>query len=316
MNRRNFLRLATLSAAGAVTTSTISLSEAALAPAAAAIPLWPGHKPGRIYLGLSTGESLDVTLRQTGPIGLYRSYYVWGDATREDRAIVADHAASRLPWISFKPPASWAAVASGAYDSDIRSRARRYAGYAKPVIATFNHEPQTDSGTPADFARAWTRIHDVMAKETGLRNVVSAPILGEWVFNPVNKRDEPGDYLTPAVLDRCHFVGIDIYQNQSGQAYDVRLGRVLSWLNAQGRSQKMIGLGETACTDDYGTPSGATWWNNSWKWAVANTARVGAISYFNSQNNNNSGNTWVLSESAAKLAAYRASLSSATACRL
>lgn len=139
MNRRTFLRLATLSAAGAVTTSTAGVVGAALAPAATAATTWPGHKPGRIYLGLSTGESLDTTLRQTGPIGLYRSFYGWNDATREDRAIVADHASARLPWVSFKPPANWAAVASGAYDGGIRARARRYAGY-------FNSQHNNNSG--------------------------------------------------------------------------------------------------------------------------------------------------------------------------
>ena len=41
-----------------------------------------------------------------------------------------------------------------------------------------------------------------------------------------------------------------------------------------------------------------------------------AVSYFNSLHNNNSGNNWLLWQSSAKLAAFRSSLGSTTACRL
>ena len=57
-------------------------------------------------------------------------------------------------------------------------------------------------------------------------------------------------------------------------------------------------------------PTGAAWWTKSWNWAATHTDRVCAIAYFNSQHNNNSGNTWVLTESASKLAAYKKSLTS------
>lgn len=319
LSRRDLIKIGSLAAAGAAAGFGPGLLGSSSASAATA--KFPGHKPGKIYLGLSVDGSLSTTLSRTGPVGLQRTYYKWSDGTRETSNIRADHAAGRLPWISFKPPSTspggWAAVASGRYDADIRTRARRYASYGKPVIVTFNHEPHNDrTGTPADWARAWTRIHDVMKSETNLQNVISVPIIGDWVFNPVNKKDDPKDYLTQAVLSRMHFLGVDLYQNQSGDDYSVRLGRSLSWLNAQGYSDKMIGVGETGATDDYRSPTGAQWWQRSWSWAVSNVSRVAAISYFNSQHNNNSGNTWLLWESASKLAAFKASLSSSTFTRL
>ena len=76
-----------------------------------------------------------------------------------------------------------------------------------------------------------------------------------------------------------------------------------------------VGLGETGCTMDYSNPNGVDWWKKSWAFA-ANSGRVAAISYFNSQHNNNSGNTWLLWESTAKLNAFRASVKSSAAARL
>ncbi len=319
LNRRDLMKLASFAALGAAATSTAGATLAG--PASAATVQWPGHKPGYIYLGASSRDDISNTISRTGPLGLQRTYYRWGDGAREDRNIRSDHAARRLPWISFKPPSTsaggWNAITSGRYDADIRARARRYAGHSGPVVVTFNHEPHNDStGTPAEFAKAWTRVHDVMKSETSLKNVVSVPIIGDWVFNPVNKKDEPEYYLTPAVLDRCHFLGVDLYQNASGQGFDIRVGRVLNFLNARGHSTKMVGVGETGATDGYGTPSGATWWTNSWKWSVANSNRVAAISYFNSLHNNNSGNNWLLWQSTAKLNAFRASVAATTSCVL
>lgn len=319
LSRRDLMKIGSLAAVGVAAGFGPGLLGGSSASAATA--KFPGHKPGKIYLGVSVDGPLSTTLSRTGPVGLQRTYYKWGDATRETNNIKADHAAGRMPWISFKPPfttaGGWAAVASGRYDADIRARARRYAGYGKPVIVTFNHEPHNDrTGTPADWARAWVRIHDVMKNETSLKNVISVPIIGDWVFNPVNKKDDPKDYLTQAVLSRMHFLGVDLYQNQSGDDYSVRLGRTLSWLNSQGHSDKMVGVGETGATDDYRSPTGAQWWQRSWSWAVSNVNRVAAISYFNSQHNNNSGNTWLLWESASKLTAFKSSLSSSTFTKL
>lgn len=312
LDRRSLMKLATMAAFGV---ATAGAGAVVAGPAAAAAPLWPGHDPGYIYLGASNQGDISSTVNRTGPLGLQRTYYRWVDSSREDRNIKADHAARRLPWVSFKPPSSspggWDAVASGRHDADIRARARRYAGYSRPVVVTFNHEPHNDAtGTPAEFARAWSHLHDVMDSETGLANVVSVPIIGDWVFNPVNKKDEPQDYLTGDILDRCHFLGLDTYQNRSGQGYDIRLGRVLDFLDARGHRDKMVGLGETGATDAFGSPSGAAWWNASWSWAVANRQRVAAVSYFNSLHNNNSGNNWLLWESSSKLEAFRASLAS------
>ena len=312
------LKLGSFAVIGAAASTTLG-SSLASAATPGATPQFAGHKPGHIFLGAS-GPDFATSLAETGSVGLHRTYYSWTGGTGETRNITKDHAANRMPWISFKPastsPGGWAAIASGKYDADIRARARRYATYAKPVIVTFNHEPHNDAtGTPAEFAKAWTRIHDIMKSETSLKNVIDVPIIGDWCYNPTNKNGHPEQYITSAVLDRCAFLGVDMYQNSTGDGYSVRMARILNWLDVRGYSNKMIGLGETGACNGFGTPNAVQWWTAGWTWAAAHTSRVAAISYFNSTRGNLKQN-WVLTETAAKLAAFKTSLSSSTACRL
>ncbi|MGB5935507.1 MAG: hypothetical protein WBG76_06545 [Ornithinimicrobium sp.] len=307
ISRRSLLQLT----GGALGAAALASTPATTAHAASS--QWPGHKPGRIYLGFSA-QYFSTSLRRTGPVGLYRTYYRWSWSEGERRRIASDHAADRIPWVSFKPPgegrSTWRAIASGRYDAEIRRRARGYASVKKPVIVTFNHEPQNDDPNyGADFSRAWCHIHDVMKRETNLENVVSVPIIGEWTFNPINRRMDHRDWVTPQMLNRCHFLGIDLYQNNTGDGYDERLGRVMDHMARLGHSRKMVGLGETGARNGWSVP-GATWWREQWNWAARNTDKIGAISYFNSQRNTNLGGNWLLWETNAKLAEYRRGLSS------
>lgn len=312
ITRRNAFRLASAGAATTALTTTLP------SPAQAAPAQFAGHKPGRVYVGLS-GLGFDAH-RQVGRVGLRRTFYKWDDGKRESRNISSDHKADRLPWVSFKPPGSpswsWKAIANGNYDNHIRARARRYANHSGPIIVTFNHEPHTDKAPPADFARAWCRIHDVMRNETGLKNVISAPILGSWCWHPKNRRDNPGDWITSAVLRRAHFLGVDVYQMPNGETYRQRVSAILKWLDARGHRNMMVGIGETGCSNDFKNVKGAAWWNDSWNWTVANRNRVFAIAYFNTRANNRQGYNWLLNQSSAKLQAFKRSVQSSTATRL
>lgn len=313
LSRRNFLRLS------GVTALSLAVPAVSAIPATAA-PRFPGHQPGRIYLGMSTNLNLANIEREYSQMGLRRTFYRWNELSRERKQITRDHSQQRLPWVSFKPPGTrqgWAKIAQGAYDKDIRARARHYAAMKSPVITTFHHEPQGETyyGSPRDWARAYIRIHDVMKNETGLRNVTLAPIIGDWVFDPKNRRDDPGDFLIWGVLNRMSLLGTDIYQNPSGQAYDVRMGRTMDWLDSRGFRNIMLGVGETGATDEFGSPNGATWWRRSWNFAVSNRDRVAAISYFNSTKGHK-GVDVALNESWSKKKAYKDSLSSWTACTL
>lgn len=281
----NFTRRTVL---GAATTGAVGVAlggAGAALPAAAAgpRPRFPGHVPGKTYVGI-TGGGFDAAKDLDAPVGMRRTYYRWGDIDREMKQIAKDHAARRLPWVSFKPPgtakATWSEIAAGEHDAAIRKRARAYAKIRKPVIVTFHHEPHNDGGKPHEFKRAWIRIHDVLRDTRDLDHIVFAPIIGEWVFNPYNRQVGPRSFLSEGVLKRTPLVGIDLYQNDSGKGYQVRLGRILKWLNRTGHPNKMVGLGETAATDDFGTPDGATWWKEQWAYARQQD-RLFALNYWN-----------------------------------
>jgi hypothetical protein len=268
---------------------------------------------------MSTNFDLARVAQDFAPLGVRRTFYQWNEPTREQRGIEADHSAGRLPWVSFRPPSvanAWTRIAAGEFDADIRARARRYASLTQPVVSTFHHEPQGETGLGpyADWSAAHVRIHNVMARETSLANVTFAPIIGDWVFNPINKRDEPGDFLRPAVLSRLSLLGIDLYQNRQGDGFEQRLGRILAWLDAQGRPDLMVGVGETGASDTYGILA-STWWSASWAWATRNTNRVGIVSYYNSTNLHN-GVRVSLYDSPGLRQAYRSSQGSPVTCRL
>jgi hypothetical protein len=293
---------------------------------------WPGHQPGRIYLGMSApSEDWSGSLADLVPQvpGVRRKFYEWNDASAESSQIASDHAARRLPWVSFKPPVTggtvpqrWDAIASGAHDADIRARARRYAALDAPVIVTFHHEPSNDApdADGARWAAAWIRIYDVMDDETGLANTTFAPIVGDWLFNPKNSQD-PARWILPGVISRQPFLGIDLYQNNSSEGFEVRIERILAWLADHGDPGAMIGIGETGATDLFfeknaARPTAVEWWLDSWTWAVANTDRVGVVSYFNSTRNSKPDHYWALDESTGKLDAFKTSLASPTTCLL
>lgn len=298
--------------AGAVTVASAP-------PTSAATPRWPGHKPGKCYLGFATRSPLQRELDRVGSIGVRRHFYQWSIGPYEKRRIADDHAARRIPWVSFQPPSgnasTWRAIGNGQYDAEIRRRARAYAEFNKPIIVTFHHEPTEEGRSgdlPLQFRRAWCRVHDVMKDETNLRNVVSVPIIGEFTFNPWNRKDDPDDWVRPDVLSRCHFFGTDLYQNPSGEGLGVRLERIRDHLRNMGYGQKMIGIGEIGATGRWG-PSAETWWRRQWNWVSNNTDKVGVISYYHNPAGTPSKPTWRLDQTSGLLDAFRRSVRSSVA---
>jgi hypothetical protein len=284
-------------------------------------PAWPGQVPGKFYLGMSCGGACPAKASELGqPYGVQRIFDRWGDWAGLSKDIAAEHLAGRLPWVSIKPPSDapggWQAVANGSLDDQISALAEHLKlTEDQPVLLTFNHEPSND-GTEADgrlWAAAYTHFHDVLAAHGGLVNVADPPIVGDWLFNPQNKSQDPANWLTEDVLSRAPFLGIDLYENGSGETFAERIPRILDWLAAHGHPDMMIGIGETGSTDAaYQESSAVGWIDQSLAWVAANTDKVGVVSYFNSTANSKSEVYWPLDESAAKLDAYREWLDSPT----
>jgi hypothetical protein len=264
---------------------------------------------------MSCGSACATKESQLGsPYGVHRQFAKWGDWTGVVGDVQQDHSKGRLPWVSVEGPqlgtvSGWKALAAGTYDSQIKSLATAIkANDDAPILLTFHHEPSND-GTEAEgalWAAAYSRFCDVLNAQGALVNTSCVPILGDWLWNPANKAQDPKNWVTKGVLQRAPFLGIDIYENPSGVTIGPRLQSIIDWMAAQGFPNKMVGIGEMGATDAlYPKKSAVQYLNESLAWAKANTDKIGVISYFNSTANSRTGVYWPLDENAAKMTTFR-----------
>jgi hypothetical protein len=245
-------------------------------------------------------------------VGLKRWFEKWGEWKALAAAVTEDRRKHRRPWISIEgpqggTPAGWLAVGRGEYDGDLRALARVLKAHdGRPMFLSFGHE--VSNNLPDVQGRSWAkgfkRFHDVLEEEGALGNVALAPIVASWLFDPANPQD-PAAWMRPGVLRRASFMGVDLYQSDTGRGFAQRIPPVDTWLARHGYPHMRIGLGETGATDYFGNVSGPTWLNRSLRWAAHHTDAVVAVSYFNSTANSDPGVYWPLDESADKLAVYR-----------
>jgi len=158
-----------------------------------------------------------------------------------------------LPLIQLNPRhVSLAQVASGDYDSQIRSYAEQVKAFGCYVILSFGHEmngwwypwglPYT---SPATFRAAWRHVHDVFAAER-VRNVI-------WSWDPTHQHSQfrPGETAYPAGRwypgnKYVDWIGIDGYFGH-GQNFDEVFGYQLR--DIRRLTGKPIYLAETGVGD-------------------------------------------------------------------
>jgi len=184
----------------------------------------PLLKPPRKYLGAALDgapESLapvrDFAARIGKQPNLLEYYVEWGGGFDPQRVRNA-RAASALPvmvWEPFEP--SIADIADGASDAYTRKFATAVRTANLPVVISFGHEMNghwypwgTDATDPADFVRAWRRIHDIF-QDVGAANVI-------WVWSP-----NVINYLPDAPLEPFYpgdsyvdWIGVVGYYTDSG----------------------------------------------------------------------------------------------------
>jgi hypothetical protein len=261
---------------------------------------WPGHVPGRFYFGMSRrapvrrGQYVEAG-RAAGPpldaeattYGVDRRLFAWGQWDAVTEAIVHGHSRRRLPWISVGPPRpgayGWQEVSGGAHDEALYGFGRRLVATQElPFVLSFSCDPSAmaaeDDG--AHWAAAYCRFHDVVALATGMRLVTGAPLVDDWLFNPANPRQDPASWLTDAVLRRASLLGVNVFENSSGETFARRLPRVLDWLDDRGASDLMVGVagsGRTEFAPPYVEPQ--RWLSDGLEWAARNTDRVAVVCY-------------------------------------
>nr|MDQ6935044.1 carbohydrate-binding protein CenC [Actinomycetota bacterium] len=91
-------------------------------------------------------------------LGIHRTYYGPTGVDAAVRTSRADLAAGRIPWISFKLPASFPAMANGAGDAWAKGIAQKLGALNGPVWLAFHHEPEGDGDI-----QAWKRMQERLA---------------------------------------------------------------------------------------------------------------------------------------------------------
>ncbi len=100
------------------------------------------------YFGAAYGANSDPTSWEKSMgknLGVRRTY--WGSSVNSAVSTAkSDIARNRLPWMSFKPPYSWADMAAGRGDAWARDLATKMKTAGGPVWVAIGHEPENDGG--------------------------------------------------------------------------------------------------------------------------------------------------------------------------
>jgi hypothetical protein len=163
------------------------------------------------YVGATVGSNTDPHLLEAEigrQLGIRRTFWRPDQVDKAVSVAKTDLAAGRLPWISFKFPASWAEVAAGHSDAWARDIATKLAVLKGPVWVAFHHEPEGD-GDIATWVAAQQRLSPIVREHapnvaysiilTGYQQVFGDPeysLYATW----------PGDGLVD-------IIGFDVYNS-------------------------------------------------------------------------------------------------------
>jgi hypothetical protein len=106
-------------------------------------------------------------------LGVHRTYWTSGQVASAVKTAKTDATNKRIPWMSFKAPYSWSAMASGKGDTWARNLATKLKAARGPVWVAIHHEPEGD-GDIQVWKRMQERLAPIMRK--------AAPNLGYTVI--------------------------------------------------------------------------------------------------------------------------------------
>jgi hypothetical protein len=99
------------------------------------------------YVGAAYGSNSDVNTWEQSmgkTMGVHRTYWQASGVTGAVKTATADAGKHRVPWMSFKPPYSWSAMAAGRGDAWARDLATRMKSVGGPVWVAIAHEPENE----------------------------------------------------------------------------------------------------------------------------------------------------------------------------
>jgi hypothetical protein len=206
-------------------------------------------------------------------LDVHRWYSRWDDA-QPVAPVVESVQRGRTPLLSIWPKrldgsvVTWAQIASGAVDADIRRQAAGIATLGVPVYLTLHHEPDLAQGwgTPAEYRAAWRHYVEVF-RAAGVPDV-----RWTWIVTPGSFGSAPStagaDAFYPGddVVDR---VGLDAYnwfgcapgKPTSWRPLSEVVGPFRRWAAAHGLTPLLAEVGTAADPADAGR-AGA-WWTQA-----------------------------------------------------
>jgi hypothetical protein len=166
------------------------------------------------YVGASYGANSSVTAwerRMHKPLGVHRTFWGGHSVAAAVRTARVDASHHRLPWISFKPPYSWAQMASGRGDAWARGVARQLRSVRGPVWVAIHHEPEGD-GNIAQWKAMQKRLAPIMR--------AAAPNLAYTIIlTGYNEFHGPAKYRMSKIWPntKIDVAGFDIYEGYGVQ---------------------------------------------------------------------------------------------------
>lgn len=132
------------------------------------------------YFGAAHGSNTDPAALEKAAgdqLGVRRTYWSPTQVDSAVRTARGDLDAGRLPWISFKLPHSWSAMADGKGDAWAKDIADRLSELDGPVWVAFHHEPEGD-GDIREWVRMQRRLGPIVRERAS--NVAFTMVVTGW----------------------------------------------------------------------------------------------------------------------------------------
>jgi hypothetical protein len=246
--------------------------------------------------------ALESSLGRT--LAIARVYAQW-DTAEPTSSVVANAAAGRttllsvVPQLSSGTKISWAAVASGSQDAQIRRQiiGLRTAGY--PVLLAFHHEADLSSGygTSTQFRSAF-RHYVAVARATGESNISFVVVLAAASYGSEISSWYPGD-------DVVDWAGADSYNfgacspgRPAWRSFATATQNIRTWGEAHHKPQV---LAEWGSAEDPHVAGRKAQWIADAGAVMRHWTHLRAASYFDEPGSCN----WQLDTSASSASAYR-----------
>lgn len=294
VSRRSVLIGAAATGALALSGSPAQANQALRAqPRAARFPGDPGKH--RLYYGenVDGGDPAAREAYYNHRVGVYRSYWQASQTASMIAVCNRDIQAGRLPFISTKLPATWAAVASGSQDAWLRGMLSGLATVPGPVWLCLHHEPYDDQGagqSAADYVAMYKHTYPLKPANVAMVPIMQSAPFDTTVYGSADIRP----WYDPSATD---VVGIDSYNHwYPGGTNKWRDPATMAlFFDVLAQFGKPIALAEYGVRTDPQNPGRSATWMTDFRNILVGRGDVVAMSFFDSaQNVFDGGTPWTL----------------------